>query len=388
MADLPNVEMAGVPKLRLFVEGVGEAPRLKGSVFVTKALTDEDLRKLIAQVVGKSPAAIKLYQLGDTDKALVYISKALPASGLGLDFVVADALECSEGDHAHAGAKRVRAASDELGTRMRAIETQLHAVTRAVEQRGPAGVISPSTHAEYYRRVTDRACWLQQPSSRVFHLPDPPAHVADAAVVHAHMAALLTTHLPDAARHSCVFVDRHKVASFGPPKPDFVAYVATAIQTSSPELSIAFASASASGTSSGASPAAGPALAPVSLDGAHAVLIGSIKHRRGESNVGQFTEDEKGHVIGMLADLVKHQPYRASLHSGHAAGQTAIAHAFLSDGKHIIFFRACFSVSGAAVTATKLEESSAPILLNGDGMKCLDSLLCSPTGALGFVKPM
>lgn len=92
-------------------------------------------------------------------------------------------------------------------------------------------------------------------------------------------------------------------------------------------------------------------------------------------------------MLGMLADLVKHQPYRASLLASHGTARTALAHAFLSDGKHIIFFRGHFSVTGTVVTATRVDES-LPLLLADKGMKCLDALLSSSPAALGFVQPM
>ena len=193
-----------------------------------------------------------------------------------------------------------------------------------------------------------------------------------------HMNALLTVHLPDPTRHKCVLVDRHTVPSFGARKPDFVAYVTT--------TDVVSAGAGSSASAGAPVPRVEARLMPISLDTSHAVFIGDVKRRRGAGNDGVFTDEEKGHAIGMLADLVKHQPYRASPFGGSAESGVGVGHAFLTDAKHIIFFRVLCSVTGGAAAVTRVEETR-PVLLRDEGMQCLDAILTSAPASLGFVEP-
>jgi len=109
----------------------------------------------------------------------------------------------------------------------------------------------------------------------------------------------------------------------------------------------------------------------------HILFIGDVKGR-GEG-ADKFDDNEKGHLIEMLVDLIGAQPWRPA-NRGDGAQQAV---GFLVDGHIIQLFRLSLLPTGSF----SLEES-AELPLAGDGGLVFFALLTADlTGALGYALP-
>ena len=120
----------------------------------------------------------------------------------------------------------------------------------------------------------------------------------------------------------------------------------------------------------------------------HICAIGDLKPRRATGNDGKFGDDEKGHVLGMVEDLVREQSWRAIAMS--ASDDVARVVAFLSDGLHIVFFQCRLHVNmwgaGVIVSVVGIEEWP-PLLLEGLGGQVLFGLTRAEPSEVGYGMP-
>jgi hypothetical protein len=90
--------------------------------------------------------------------------------------------------------------------------------------------------------------------------------------------------------------------------------------------------------------------------------------------------------MSFLVDLVKAQPHRAQLPLDRSVQMPiAVAHSFLTDGCHIIFFSAQFVIGIDGEVRVTSPEESASIPLDSGGIERLDELLLEPPAKLGYV---
>ena len=132
---------------------------------------------------------------------------------------------------------------------------------------------------------------------------------------------------------------------------------------------------------------------PASFSVSHICAIGELKPRRASGNEGKFGNDEKGHILGMVEDLVREQAWRAMAlpTPESAAAAAARVVAFLSDGMHIVFFQCRLSVqlgeAGPATVTVLGVQEWPPMPLDGDGGDVLAGMAMAPPSDLGYGMP-
>ena len=158
-----------------------------------------------------------------------------------------------------------------------------------------------------------------------------------------------------------LLVGRSTTPTVGSRKPDLVGFLAKAVAAGRPR-----------------------APQPVSYSVMDVVLLGSLKHPRLFGSQGRFADADNGDVLGMLEDLMRAQPWRAS------SSRLARGVVFLCDGVHIVFFEctlSCDRSSDGLVVQLVGARECGPLPLDGVGAELLMGLLATPADALGYTLP-
>ena len=131
-----------------------------------------------------------------------------------------------------------------------------------------------------------------------------------------------------------------------------------------------------------AAPEQTTAVDPVSCSVTHICCLGDLKPRRAAGSEGRFSDEEKGHLLSFVEDLVRQQPWR---------GPAARVVAFLCDGAHILFFECEFQTeirgNGHFTVELHRARESAPMPLAGAGGAWLAGLTVAPLAELGYCLP-
>ena len=234
-----------------------------------------------------------------------------------------------------------------------------------LEQRAVAGsaglVFSPTSYARTYQEAIRQALLTPTTEPRWFApvaeppelLPVPLASDAKEDVVQRYFEEHVARILDSAVCTPTMrLVGKSTAVSFGTRKPDVVGYITDAGD-------------------------AGALL--ISQSTGYICCIGDLKARRAAP---AFTDHEKGHLLSLVEDLVREQPWR---------GELARVVAFLSDCDHIVFFECVFRVEARPTMGlvVKLESGveTCALPLASTGGALLAGLVSAPVANLGSNHP-